>query len=251
MAQSIERALELVRRASEQPLSLTEASQVLEVHKSTALRILQSLEASRFVRKTGAGTYVLGSGLIELAQQALGSMDLRQFAARSLRDIERRTGCTVHLAQLAGDEVIYIDKVDSPSIDSIQLQSRIGRPVSLYASGVGKTILAYRSPEERRRLLSHVELVRHTETTFADPDALESELAGIRERGWATDDGELHDFVNCIAVPIRNSQGEVFAALSLTTMKALTPLDRLMDYMPLLLETARMLSSEMGYAPVA
>ncbi len=251
MAQSIDRALELVRRASEQPLSLTEASQVLEVHKSTALRILQSLEASRFVRKTGAGTYVLGGGIIELAQQALGSMDLRQFAAAALREIERQTGCTVHLAQLTGDEVIYIDKVDSPSIDSIQLASRIGRPVSLYASGVGKTIMAFRSPEERRRLLGPVELVKHTATTFADLEALEAEFAGIRERGWATDDGELHDFVNCIAVPIRNAQGEVFAALSLTTMKVLTPLERLKDYLPLLLDTGRTLSAEMGYAPAA
>lgn len=247
MAQSIDRALELVRRAAEEPLSLTEASDVLGVHKSTALRILQSLEASRFVRKTADGTYVVGSGIIELAQRALGSLDLRQFAARPLRDIQRKTGCIVHLAQLLGDEVIYIDKVDSPSIDSIQLQSRIGRPVSVYASGVGKLILAYQSPEERARMLDGVELVQHTPTTIADRAALDAEFAGIVERGWATDNGELHDFVNCVAVPIRAAGGEVFAALSLTAVKVVTPLDRLVEHLPLLLGVADSLSAEMGY----
>jgi DNA-binding IclR family transcriptional regulator len=251
MAQSIDRALELVRRASEEPLSLTEASDVLGVHKSTALRILQSLEAARFVRKTAEGSYVVGTGLIELAQRALGTLDLRQFAARPLRDVQRATGCTVHLAQLLGDEIIYIDKIDSASIDSIQLASRIGRPVSPYASGVGKLILAYMSEEERNRILGTVELVQHTPTTLATLPALEAEFAAIRARGWATDDGELHDFVNCVAVPIKNVDGEVFAALSLTAMKVLTPLDQLVDFLPLLLSTAESLSAEMGYRAAA
>lgn len=251
MAQSIDRALELVRLASEEPLSLTEASDVLGVHKSTAWRILQSLETARFVRRTADGSYVLGSGVIELAQRALGTLPLRQFAARPLREVQRATGCTVHLAQLLGDEIIYIDKIDSSSIDSIQLASRIGRPVSPYASGVGKLILAYLPREERDRLLDGIELVQHTPTTLATRPALDAEFVTIRERGWATDDGELHDFVNCIAVPIRNADGEVFAALSVTAMKVLTPLDELVDYLPLLLTTADSLSAEMGYTGAA
>lgn len=85
MAQSIQRAINLIRVAAEHPLTLTEASDVLGVHKSTALRILQALEAARFVRKTGAGTYVFGSGLIELSELALSSMDLRQLASAHLR----------------------------------------------------------------------------------------------------------------------------------------------------------------------
>ena len=115
MSQSVQRAIDLVRRSAESPVSLTEASELLEVHKSTALRILQTLEAARFVRKTGAGTYVFGSGLIELSELALGSMDLRQHASRLLRELQRSTGHTVHLAQLTGDEVIYIDKVPGPA----------------------------------------------------------------------------------------------------------------------------------------
>jgi DNA-binding IclR family transcriptional regulator len=238
-------------QASDHPLSLGDASEILGVHKSTALRILQTLEARRFVRRTTAGQYVLGGGLIELAQRALGSLDLRKYAAGPLRRIQQQTGHTVHLAQLMDDEVIYVDKLDSPSLDTIQIQSRIGRPVSLYASGVGKTIVAFRSPEERSRLLYNVDLVQHTATTLATREALETEFAAIRERGWGTDDGELFEFVNCLAVPVRHSGGDVIAALSVTTVKRITPLSALQEHLPLLLEAARDLSVELGYeAPV-
>ncbi|MFC8301278.1 IclR family transcriptional regulator [Micromonospora orduensis] len=251
MAQSIRRAIDLIRRSAERPLSLTEAADVLGVHKSTALRILRTLEAERFVRRTGAGTYVLGSGLIELSELALGSMDLRQFAAAPLRALQRATGHTVHLAQLTGDEIIYIDKVDSQAFDAVKLPSRVGRAVSVYASAVGKTILAYLPPEERDRLLSHVVFERFTDTTLADHDLLEAELTGIRERGWAADNGEHDAYVMCVAAPIRDSRGLVIAAASITAIEVIANLDQLKNNLPLLLATANQISSELGYTSPA
>ncbi|WP_328848444.1 IclR family transcriptional regulator [Micromonospora zamorensis] len=249
MAQSIRRAIDLVRRSAEHPLSLTEAADVLGVHKSTALRILQTLESARFVRRTGAGTYVLGSGVIELSELALGSMDLRQFAAAHLRALQRQTSHTVHLAQLTGDEIIYIDKVDSPAFDAVKLPSRVGRAVSIYASAVGKTILAYLPQEERDRLLSPVVFERFTDTTFADPESLATELARIREQGWATDNGEHDAYVMCVAAPVRDSRGQVIAAASMTAIEVIASLDQLKSALPLLLRTADQISSELGYTP--
>lgn len=249
MAQSIQRAINLIRTAAEHPLTLTEASDVLGVHKSTALRILQTLEAARFVRKTGAGTYVFGSGLIELSELALGSMDLRQFASAHLRRLQRQTGHTVHLAQLTGDEIIYIDKVDSPAFDAVKLPSRIGRAVSLYASAVGKVILSYLPKEERDRLLAHVPFERYTETTVADRESLETELADVSEQGWAIDNGEHDAYAMCVAAPIRDSRGKVIAAVSITAIEVIATLEQLKEKLPLLLETAGLISQELGYTP--
>jgi DNA-binding IclR family transcriptional regulator len=251
VAQSIQRAINLIRRSAEHPLSLTEAAEVLGVHKSTALRILQTLEAARFVRKTGVGTYVLGSGLIELSELALGSMDLRQFAGTHLRQLQRKTGHTVHLAQLTGDEIIYIDKVDSPAFDAVKLPSRVGRAVSIYASAVGKVILSYLSREERDRLLSHVAFERYTDTTLADRETLEAALTQIKEQGWAVDNGEHDAYVMCVAAPIKDSRGQVIAALSITAIEVIATLDQLMEKLPLVLETASQISQELGYTPPA
>ncbi len=249
MGQSIQRAVNLIRRAAEHPLTLTEAAEVLGVHKSTALRILRTLEEARFVRKTGAGTYVFGSGLIELSELALSSMDVRQFAAPHLRQLQRQTGHTVHLAQLTGNEIIYIDKVDSPAFDAVKLPSRIGRAVSLYASAVGKVILAYLPKEERDRLLANVVFERFTETTFADRESLEAELERIAERGWATDNGEHDAYVMCVAAPIRDSRGQVVAAVSITAIEVIATLDQLVEQVPQVLETATLISKELGYSP--
>ncbi|MEU7695401.1 IclR family transcriptional regulator [Microbispora hainanensis] len=249
MAQSIQRAINLIRVAAEHPLTLTEASDVLGVHKSTALRILQALEAARFVRKTGAGTYVFGSGLIELSELALSSMDLRQLASAHLRRLQRQTGHTVHLAQLTGDEIIYIDKVDSPAFDAVKLPSRIGRAVSLYASAVGKAILAYLPREDRDRLLAHVTFERHTDTTITDRDSFEAELAQVREQGWSVDNGEHDAYVMCVAAPVRDSRGKVVAAVSVTAIEVIETLDQLKEKLPLVLETAALISEEAGYTP--
>jgi DNA-binding IclR family transcriptional regulator len=248
MGQSIQRAVNLIRRSAEHPLTLTEAADVLGVHKSTALRILRTLEEARFVRKTGAGTYVFGSGLIELSELALGSMDLRQFAAMHLRELQRQTGHTVHLAQLTGDEIIYIEKVDSPAFDAVKLPSRVGRAVSLYASAVGKVILAYLPQAERDRLLAHVDYQKFTETTFADRESLDAELERIVERGWATDNGEHDAYVMCVAAPIRDSRGRVIAAVSITAIEVIATLDQLVEQVPQLLETAMLISKELGYS---
>lgn len=251
MAQSVERAIALVRRSAEGSMTLTEAADLLGVHKSSALRLLQTLEAARFVRRTGAGTYVVGSGIIELSEAALGSMDLRQAAHPHLVDLQRRTGHTVHLAQLTGDEVIYVDKVDSPALDGVQLPSRVGRAVSIYASAVGKVILAHRSQAERDHLLSDVQYEQFTPTTLAGREVLEAELARIRDEGWARDRGEHDSYVMCVGVPVRDSRREVVAALSVTAIEVIATLEQLEQHVPLLQQTAADISREMGFVPDA
>lgn len=247
MSQSVQRAITLIQRAAQGPLSLTEAASLLAVHKSTALRLLQTLEAARFVRKTGAGTYVFGGGLIELSELTLGSMDLRQHAGRLLRDLQRRTGHTAHFAQLMGDEIIYIDKVDSASHPTVQLPSRVGHAVSIHASAVGKVILAHLPRSDRNRLLSYVTFERHTDTTITDRDSFEVELATVRHRGWAADDGERDSYVVCVAVPVRDPRGQVAAAISVSSIDVVASLSQLQENLPLLFATARAVSSELGH----
>ena len=248
MSQSIRRAIDLIRLSAERPLSLADAAEVLGVHKSTALRILQTLQAERFVRKTGVGTYVFGSGLIELSELTLGSIDLRQHAGPILRTLQRRTGHTVHLAQLTGDEIIYIDKIDGPASKSFQLPSRIGHAVSIYVTAVAKVILAHLPRVERDRLLAHTVFTCHTPTTVRDRDELEVELAAVRTRGWACDDGELDSFIRCVAVPVRDPRGQVVAAISLTALEMVASLARLEEQLPELFGAARAISEDLGHA---
>lgn len=247
MSQTVSRALRLVQRSAEGPLGLAEAADLLGVNKSTALRLLQTLEEARFVRRVKAGSYVLGTGVIELAQIALDSTDLREVASGFLRELQQETGHVVHLAELIGDSVIYIDKVDSGASEAVTLPSRVGREASLHASAVAKTILAYAPEKLVDRLIGAGALTRYTDTTITDRTAFDEELRQIRERGWALDRGEHDSYVLCVAVPVRDALGSVVAAVSVTAIEMIASLDDLQERLPIIQGAAAEISAGLGY----
>ncbi len=245
MSQTVLRAIAIVEFLAEQPRTLGEVAEHLGVHKSTALRLLQTLESTGFSRRHEDGRHAVGTRLIAIAQQTLEAIDLRAVAAESLRRLHRVSGHTVHLAELVGREIVYVDKVEAQ--DAVRLYSRIGRPASPYASGVGKAVLAFLEPRVRDELLEGVQLVAHTSTTFGTRDALEDELERIRQRGWAADDGEFEDFVSCVAAPLWSSTGRVTGAVSITSLKVIAPLPELTTLLPALRETTYSISRELGW----
>ncbi|MGA5700570.1 IclR family transcriptional regulator [Peterkaempfera bronchialis] len=244
MSQTVQRAISIVEFIAERARSLNEVAAHLGMHKSSALRLLQTLEANGFARRTEDGRYVLGTRLISLAQQSLDALDTRQAAAPHLRRLHHACGHTIHLAELVGSEIVYADKVEAE--DAVRIYSRIGRPASLHASAVGKVIMAFLDPQRADRLLSAAALTPHTGTTFTTRAALDDELARIRTRGWAVDDGEFEGFVNCVAAPIRDTTGAVCGAVSITSLKVIAPLSELTALVPALLRTADDISRELG-----
>lgn len=246
MSQTVQRAISIIEFIAEQARSLNEVAAHLEMHKSSALRLLQTLEANGFARRTEDGRYLLGTRFISLAQQSLDALDARHVAAPHLQRLHEACGHTIHLAQLVGNEIIYADKVEAQ--DAVRIYSRIGRSASLHASGVGKAILAFLDPQRLDQLLSGVEFTAHTSTTFTTRASFDDELDRIRSRGWAVDDGEFENFVNCIAAPIRDTTGSVCAAVSITSLKVIAPLPELTKLVPTLLATAGDISRELGYS---
>jgi DNA-binding IclR family transcriptional regulator len=244
LSQTINRAISIIEFVAERARTLNEVAGHLDVHRSTALRQLQTLEDGRFVMRRSDGRFVVGTRLIAIAQLALENLDLRQIAGPHLRTLQAQVGHTVHLAQLMGEEIIYVDKVDGTA--SVRMYSRVGKPASPTASGVGKVILSQLSPDRRDALLAGVDWTAHTQNTHTSPETLVADLDRIRQRGWGVDDGEFEEFVNCIAVPICNSTGDIVAGLSITSIKAIASLRDLHLFMPVLQECAQAINKELG-----
>lgn len=245
MSQTVQRAIEIIEALADRPRSGSEIAAQLDVSKSTASRLLQTLVENGFARRTEDGKWGVGNRLISISERALRSFDLRQVANVHLRALEERCGHTMHLAQLVGDEVVYIDKVEGR--DSVQMYSRIGKPVVIHASGIGKVILANLEDPLKERLFSQLVLSKHSPTTITDRGALRRELDEILARGWANDDGEFEELINCISAPIRGADGKVRAALSITTLKVVASLDSLQRLVPDLLATADAISRDSGW----
>ena len=247
MSQSLDRALTLMGELATGPKTLEELSGVIEVHKSTTMRLLRTLESHRFVQREGVHHYRLGTALFDLANRALEERDVRRSAEAALRDLNARTGYTVHLASYEDGEVIYIDKYDSTH--PMRMYSRIGRRAPLHCTAVAKVLLSDLPEPRRREVARSIDYVPLTANTITSPDAYLAELDRVRSAGYAVDNAEHEDFIHCVAAPVRGSRGEVVAAVSMSVPKVLLDFDGLLGHLPDLLATARAASVECGWTP--
>ena len=244
MSQTVERALVILEFLADSPKALGDVADHVGVHKSTASRLLQTLEAQGFVRHDERHRFRLGARLFGLAAQALGSLDVRAAASPHLRRLGELTGQTVHLASLDGGDVFYVDKYESSQ--SIRMYSRIGALAPLYCTGVAKAILAFRPEAERRAVAERITYVAHTRRTITTPAALIAELERVRSRGYAIDDREHEEFIHCVAAPVRGPDGEVLHGVSISAPTLSLSREKLLELVPLLLQAATDIEKELA-----
>lgn len=244
MSQTVVRALDILRFISTTPRTLSEVTEHLDVHKSTALRLLQTLGKEGFARQLSNGAYVTGLGIIALGQRAIDQIDVRTIAHPHLLRLSKESGHTVHLAQLIGDEVVYVDKVDGTTM---MMGSRIGLRAETHSAGVAKVVLAYADETVRERVIAKATFHRYTSTTIVTAAALQHELAQVRTRGWAEDNGEKEDYINCVALPIYDARGRVAMGVSVTALKAVAPLEALRERIPDFRQSALAISRGFGW----
>ncbi|MCA2225184.1 IclR family transcriptional regulator [Nonomuraea aurantiaca] len=245
MSQTVARAIDIIGFVSVRHRTLGEIAEHLGVHKSTALRLLQTLEEGGFVRRVPGSAYGMGFQLIALGQLALDQVEARSLAHPILSQLSERYGHTVHLGELAGDQVVYVDKIDGRG--SVAMGSRIGLPAQAHTAAVAKVILAYQDDRTRARVLEPAAFTRFTPTTITDADAFEADLALTRERGWAEDDGEHEDYINCLALPVFDARGKVTHGISITALRAVAPLEQLRAHIDEFRQAAHKISKTLGW----
>src|SRR5436190_3155737 len=160
------KALELLSVFSyrEPRLSLADLATRTGIPRPTAFRLLTTLEQAGFVAKVN-GEYQLGIKCFVLGNIVAASLDLREKAQRHLEQLRDATGETVHLAVLDRWQVLYLERLQSPHPIGF-MRSRIGAIVPAYCTGLGKTLLAFKSHEEVAAWLPAQELRAMTPQTI-------------------------------------------------------------------------------------
>ena len=199
--QSLERAfdvLELMAAAGgEVALSRLAADSGLPV--PTIHRIVRTLVDSGYVLQMPSRRYTLGPRLIGLGANA--SQAVEAWASPHLRPLAEATGETANLAMLDVDRVVYVAQAPS-SRHTMRMFTEVGRRVYAHCTGVGKALLAQLPERDVRRLVASAGMPATTEHTITDVDRLLEELAAVRTRGYAVDDGEQELGVRCVAVAV-------------------------------------------------
>ena len=214
----------------------------LQLPRSTVFRMLKFLNEKGYVKNKG-NIYFLGNMLLRLGNMAVKQNSLIRIAHPHLMELAGMTKETSHLAELKGNNVIYIDKVEGSR--SVRMGSMTGSSSPLYCTGIGKAILAFLQKDELEEKLESMEFKKFTASTIRTKKALLCEIESIRETGISFDKGEHEDGVFCIAAPIFDSSEKVIAAVSVAGAEIYVKKNASV-YAKSVRGTARAISNELG-----
>ena len=213
MVNAAARALSVLESLSRRrSVGLEELSREIGLAKPTVYRFLQTLQALGYARRDESDSWAMTMKTFNVGSRALDHTDLYSAARPVAETLAEELGETVHMGVLEGDSAVYVLKIESKY--TIRMFSRVGRRIPLYCTAIGKVLLAYSGPEERRAALDGVRLVAFTPNTIATRPALEAELKRIRSEGFARDAEEHEEGIKCLGAPIFDRDGMVAAALS-------------------------------------
>lgn len=216
IVQSVDRALIILEALADEgkSMSLSNLTEKVELNISTVHRILNTLSNRGFIEQEDSGKYYLGLKVFEIGNAAKKNINLINVAKPFLQKLVDECNETTNLAILDEGEVVYVDQAASTNM--VKMFAQIGSRGPAYCTGTGKALLAYEEQEKLEQLLERIELSKLTDETITDPEELRQELKQIRHQGYALDMGELEEGVRCVAAPIRNFEGEVVAAVSVS-----------------------------------
>ena len=212
---TLDRALQVLSLFNEEhpEWDYTCMARALGLHKSIVYRILITFERYGFVvRQPASSRFRLGFRFVELGNLVLASIDLRRIAHPLMEELVREVQETAFLTVVSGHESVCIERVESPQL--LRLTMVIGGRYPLYAGASNRLLMAY-LPEEEIEAIIAEGLRAYTPHTITDPEALRASLAEIRRQGYALSVSELTPGMSALSVPIRDSNGQVVAALSL------------------------------------
>jgi DNA-binding IclR family transcriptional regulator len=210
---SVDRAAALLLALGEShgDAGVTELARRLGLHKSTASRLLATLEKRGLVEQDDeTGRYRLGMIVIRLAETAERTLDLRAIAMPELDRLARATRETTGLGVADGDRLLTVAQADGPNL--VAMGDWTGRSVPMHSIASGKILLASKPEREIMRLV-RAGLPRYTERTITELEPLLEELARVRRRGYATAFGEFDPGLNAVAAPVYDARGQVAAAV--------------------------------------
>lgn len=213
---ALERAHAVLEAVAREPsaLKMTDLCKRLGISKSTMFSLLNTMEALGWLEQTPQGTLASGKYLGFLGNSFFQQYDLVAAFAKEARPFMLRVGESFQLATLDGDEVLYLAKETAPT--PVQMVSGPGVRFPAHATGLGKVLLAGLSESELRRLYPEESLKTLTPHTISSRTKLFETLENVQKQGYALDHQECVMGFNCVAAPVRQANGKVTAAVSVS-----------------------------------
>ncbi|MEG6615103.1 IclR family transcriptional regulator [Peptococcaceae bacterium 1198_IL3148] len=197
-------------------LGASEVARLMGMGKSTAFRLLSTLEGRRFVSKTENNKYRLGIHLVSIGSLVIHRMEIVRVVHPYLLNLSQQCNETAHLVVWNDDtRVQFIDKVQSSS-SSIRMESMVGMCRRAHLTGTGKVLLAYQNEGAIEHYIKVVDFSPKTAHSITNGEQLLQSLEEIRRQGYGCDEDESEIGLTCFAAPIMDLSGHALAAISVS-----------------------------------
>lgn len=227
-------------------LSLTQIASRLDLDKSTAFRILYTLEHLGYLeRDARTRLYRLGLKPVQIGLTALNSLDLVQTAQPHLKALFDKCGETTNMAMRDGREIFYVARHKTQQVLNVGLE--VGSRLPACCTSMGKAQLVDLSPEELRDLWGDEAFPPAGPKALPNLAALRADLDLVRARGYALNDEELAVGVRSVAASVRDSSGRIVAAVNVSVPSVRVSRAELESRLaPMVVETAGKISQALG-----
>jgi IclR family pca regulon transcriptional regulator len=246
--QSLERGLAVIRAfgAEEPELTLSDVARRTGLTRAAARRFLLTLVDLGYVRTDGK-QFALTPRVLDLGYAFLSSLTLPEVAEPHLERLAAELRESSSVSVLDGDDIVYVARVPTSRIMRVAIN--VGTRFPAYATSMGRVLLAGLPDAELSAYLERAEIRPLTPRALDNADALASELARVRERGYALVDQELEEGLRSIAAPIRDAGGRTIAAVNVSAHASrVSARDIEQTLLGPLLETAQRIEADLARA---
>lgn len=238
------KTLELL--AEKEKLSVSDVAKYLGFNRAGSHRHLATLKDLGYVEQNEANSYQLTSKLFELGLKYANRFEIRKVAYPYMEELSRTFKETINLGLFDANEILHLEKIDSPEI--LRIDSPLGTRAPAYCTALGKAILSVLPSNELDAYLGKINLRRHGPNTITSKKKLRSELEEILKIGVAIDNEELATGLCCIASPIFNHTGRAPYAISLSAPAIRFTAKRIDKIQPVIKTICKKLSEKLGSA---
>jgi IclR family transcriptional regulator, pca regulon regulatory protein len=246
--QSLGRGLAVIRAfdAQHRRLTLTEVAKLTDLTRATARRFLLTLVELGYVASDGS-VFWLTPQVLQLGYSYLSSLSLNEIATPHIEALVRKVGESSSMAILDGDDIVYVARVPVSRIMTVFIT--VGTRFPVYATSMGRVLLAGLTDRELKQYLKRVALAPLTARTVSSRTALKHEIDSVRRDGYCIVDQELETGLRSLAAPVHDQSGNVVAAINISTQAARYSAAQVRrELVPPLVHAAQAISSDVAMA---
>ncbi|WP_024821520.1 IclR family transcriptional regulator [Aminobacterium mobile] len=212
----LQKAISILEDLSDrsEPAGLTEIAKATGLSKTTAYRILSTLQDSNVLLKNSRGRYQIGPAVVKWSAAYNRRSGLLEMSRNILEGMRDYSGETIHLFVFENGRAYYLEKLESPS--PLVMRSQVGVELPLYSTAGGKAILFALPSNQLDDYLAKNVLERRTPNTITDPDRLKELLKQYKSLGYSEEIQENEEGIRCVAAPVVDGNGYPIGAVSVS-----------------------------------